>query len=266
MKTNFSYFFFFILFFFTACSEDSADFNASPTSEANGQTGIAGSYARFMAVGDYLYIVDNERLKTLSIVNPEAPEITHQQNIGQGIETIYHLDGRLFIGSSEGLFIYTISAETGIPSLTAEYGYDYPILPCDPVVANDSLAFVTLNTNQVANSPCGGSIITVDVLKIFDIKDIDNPKLINEYPMHNPKGVGIDGELLFLCDDTQGLKIYDFSNPLNLKLVYHYTGITTYDVIPLNGLLLVVGPDNVYQFDYSDPYNLVLLSQIPIQS
>jgi len=56
------------------------------------------------------------------------------------------------------------------------------------------------------------------------------------------------------------------SNPLAATTIAHFEDITTYDVIPLGGLLLVVGPDNVYQFDYTDLDNIHLISSIPINS
>ena len=44
----------------------------------------------------------------------------------------------------------------------------------------------------------------------------------------------------------------------------NFDDFTAYDVIPLGGLLLVVGPDNLYQFDYTDLNNIVKISEIPI--
>lgn len=252
------------LFSLSACSSD-ADISLS--SEKSGasesQTGVAGSYARFLTIGDFLYVIDNLNLKTFSTEDAAQPQLINEQELTDGVESIFHTQGNLFVGSSSGLYIYRIQ-ENGIPAFVSFSNYDYPILPCDPVVANDSLAFVTLNTTQAANSPCGGIFIDVNVLKIFDIKNLDEPVLIAEYPMSNPKGVGIDGNTLFVCDGQDGLKIYDFSNPYNLSLILHYRNIETYDVIPLNGLLIVVGPDNLYQFDYSDLSNIQLISTIAI--
>ena len=62
---------------------------------------------------------------------------------------------------------------------------------------------------------------------------------------------------------TDGLKIFDVSNPRDIQLIKHFDFFTAFDVIPLDGLLLVVGPDNVYQFDYSDLENIKQVSQIP---
>jgi len=257
-KIYFPLLFLFISVFILACSQDSA-------SPATSDSGVGGSYARFMVIGDFLYVVDDENIQTFSLEDPGTPVQINVQNLGSNIESIFNLDGKLFIGSGSGLFVYTVGAD-GIPMETATLSYDYPIYPCDPVVATPEYAYVTLNTTTEATFCRRNTFVSINVLKIFDLADINAPSLIAEYEMFNPKGVGIDGELLFLCDDTQGLKIYDVSNPLGILLKQEFTDFTAFDVIPLDGLLLVVGPDNVYQFDYTDPENITLISTIPIEA
>jgi hypothetical protein len=78
--------------------------------------------------------------------------------------------------------------------------------------------------------------------------------------MFAPKGVGLDGTTLFVCDDEAGLKIFDVTDPYELVPIAHIEDLTAFDVIPLNGLLLVVGPENVYEFDYTNLDNIRLLS------
>lgn len=234
---------------------------------SDGSTGIAGSYARFMIVNNRLYVVDRQNIKTFSLDNPADPGLLNEQNIGSNIETIFNLDDKLFIGAGSGLYIYTIDAVTGIPQRQGEFLYSnflFGFEPCDPVVANEKYAYVTLNTtNRVERC----RIITeeqVNLLNIFDITNVFDPILVAQYQMYNPKGVGLDGDLLFLCEDDQGLKIYNVANPENIQLISHITGLTAYDVIPLGGLLLLVGPENVYQFDYSDPGNIFKVSELPL--
>ena len=143
--------------------------------------------------------------------------------------------------------------------------FEFEIFPCDPVVANDSLAFVTLNSEARISNPCGGSqFVNVNLLKIFNIQNIEQPELIVEYPFSAPKGLGLDGNTLFICDNTEGLKIFDCSNPFDLIPLANFDNFTAFDVIPLDGLLLMVGPENVYQFDYTDLDNISLLSLIHI--
>ena len=228
------------------CAKDSS---IAPSSD----TGTAGSYARSMIVGNFLYLVDDESIRTLSLENPDLPALINEQQIGDRIESIFSLDNRLFIGSGSGLYLYT-SDDQGIPKFTSTFSYDiFPIYPCDPVVANDSFAYVTLNSD-FRSFVCGaGTVINeVNSLEIFDVTDFSNPQLIAEYPMVNPKGVGLDGKTLFICDNEQGLKVYDVTDPLAIELIAHFDDFPTYDVIPLTGLLLLVGPESVHQFDYTD--------------
>lgn len=233
---------------------------------SDGSTGIAGSYARFMIVDNRLYVVDRESIKTFSLDNPADPGLLNEQDIGSNIETIFNLGDKLFIGAGSGLYIYTIDG-SGIPQRAGEFLYSsflFGFEPCDPVVANDTYAFVTLNTTNRVERCRITTEEQVNLLNIFDITNVFDPQLVAQYQMYNPKGVGLDGDLLFLCEDNQGLKIYNIAEPQNIQLVKHITGLTAYDVIPLGGLLLLVGPENVYQFDYSDPSNIFKISELPL--
>ena len=89
--------------------------------------------------------------------------------------------------------------------------------------------------------------------------------MINTYPLSGPKGVGLDGNTVFVCDNEEGLKIFDVTNKYDIKLIKQFGGFTAYDVIPFDGLLLVVGPENLYQFDYSDLDNIHQVSKIAIK-
>ncbi|MEM6964777.1 MAG: hypothetical protein AAF573_08440 [Bacteroidota bacterium] len=248
------------------CTDEANDFAVQNQSPFNLDTGVAGSYARFMIVDDFLYIVDNQDIRTYSLDNAEEPTLVNEQNIGERIESIFHREGKLFIGSGIGLFIYTIQ-ENGIPEFTSTFSYDvFPILPCDPVVANATHAFVTLNSSTIS-TVCRATVTNqINQLNIFDITDISNPILINEIQMFRPKGLGLDGNTLFVCDDDMGLKVFDVSDVLDVKLIAHFDTFNAYDVIPLGGLLLVVGPENVYQFDYTDLDDIQLLSTIQIEA
>jgi hypothetical protein len=243
---------------FMACETGVNDL-ATPGPASN--TGVAGSYARFIIVGDFMYVVDEQSLITFDISDAEDPVQVDKQPIGDRIETIFNFRDKLFIGSGEGLFIYAIP-ESGIPEqLSATSYFEFEIFPCDPVVANDSFAYVTLNAKRRLNNPCGGSFeVNANLLKIFDISDARQPRLLSEYEMFAPKGVGLDGTTLFVCDDEAGLKVFDVSDPYDLVPIAHLDFFTAFDVIPLDGLLLVVGPENVYEFDYTDLDDIKLLS------
>ena len=266
MKKVIQYIFFFLSVSILAlgiqnCASDAQDLGVTDSSD----TGIGGSYARFMIVGDFMYIVGTNSIQTLSLSNPTEPEVLDEQFITEGVESIFNLGTKLFVGSNNGFFIYDIE-ENGIPEKLSEFLYEQIQIfnTCDPIVVNDSLAYVTLNTTTVVGR-CRRIIqAQVNVLNIFSIRELDNPTLLAQYEMHNPKGVGLDGTTLFVCENDLGLKVFDVSNPVDIQLIAHFDDFTAFDVIPLGGLLLVVGPENVYQFDYSDLNNIHKISEIRI--
>jgi len=230
---------------YTLASQDRAASLVSPT------VGIAGSMARFALFGNYLYAVTEQALNVFDITNAEQPAFTNKVNIGFGIETIYPFKNNLFIGSRNGIFAYSVTN----PAQPVRSGVFTHATSCDPVIADDNYAFVTLR----AGTACGGQINQVDVL---NIQNIQNPVLVKSFPLSNPYGLSKDGNTLFICDGTAGLKVYDASNVANLRLLQTITGLNTYDVIATNNLALVVTKDGLYQFDYSTPSKLKFLSKV----
>lgn len=216
-------------------------------------TGKGGSMARFTINNNYLYAVDRSDLQVFDIQTANDPKIFYKINIGWNIETIYPFKDKLFIGSMTGMFIYDASNPLSLNLL----GQFQHARACDPVVADDNYAYVTLRTGTA----CGGVSNQLDVI---DIRDLMNPKLVKSYPMQEPFGLGLDEDVLFVCDGKAGLKVFNSSNPENLKLIDWKSDMITYDVIPLGYSLLMVGTDGLYQYDYSEPENLKLLSKIPV--
>lgn len=232
-----------------ACSKDNGDISY------DSRSGQGGSMARFAIKGNYLYVVDNQSLNVLDISNLDDPQFIDKIEIGFGIETIFPFKDNLFLGAQDGMYIYDITNPES-PSQTSVYEH---ITSCDPVVVNDSLAFVTLRN--------GGSCqtgFTEDQLDIIDISDLDYPINLVSHEMTEPYGLGLDSIILFICHGEEGLGIYDVSNIYSLKIVDFKTNISAYDVIPYNKNLLVVGETGFYQYDYSNLNNITLISQILI--
>lgn len=84
--------------------------------------------------------------------------------------------------------------------------------------------------------------------------------------MTNPHGLGIDETTLFICDGNDGLKAFDASdvNTIDKNLLAHYKNINATDVIPYNNTLIMIGSDGLFQYDYTNPKTIKLLSTIPI--
>ena len=214
-------------------------------------TGKGGSLARFTIVDDYLYVLSGSDLQLFKIKEPTAPTVWKSVKIGWDIETIFPYEDKLFIGGQEGMYIY----DNNNPANPVQLSRFSHVTSCDPVVVEGSYAYVTLR----GGTRCGG---WNNRLEIIDISNIYGPKLIADYPMDGPYGLGIDQGLLFICDGGAGLKLFNATDPFSLELIGHFPEIKTHDVILHRKVALLVGRENLYQYDYDDAGNIVLLSMI----
>lgn len=229
---------------FWSCSTDDG-YNG----DMSGGSGKGGSMARFTISGDHLYTVDQQTLKLFDLSDAGHPKYLHgkDQRMDIGVETIFTLDTLLLIGSQDGMYIYNIK-RPDFPDFLSKTQH---IRSCDPVVASGNYAYVTLNSE---NAWCGN---TSNNLDIYDISDPKEPKHIKFLNLSYPKGLGTDGNKLFVCDKSAGIKVFDVSDPHNpewiddLSHISEMRNIDPYDVIPLDGLLLVSGSGGFYQLDYT---------------
>ncbi|MEL6918064.1 MAG: hypothetical protein AAFO99_10085 [Bacteroidota bacterium] len=219
---------------------------------AENTTGQGGSLARFKIVNDFLYAVDTHSINVFNIQDLESPQDMEDVYAGFDIETIFHRGQHLFLGSMRGMYIYDISSPA-MPTFVSEFQHG---TACDPVVVDGDYAFVTLR----GGNGCGA---TESGLFIVDISEITNPFLAESYAMDEPYGLGIKDEKLFVCDGASGLKVYDKTDISDLINLNHFKDIITFDVIPLEETLLMVGDDVLYQYEYAVD-NIHLLSTLKL--
>ena len=235
---------------------NAADAGLSSTSAAAASpVGISGSLARFALVNDYLYAVSYDSLKLANVSVPANPVRANAINLGWGIETIYPFKDKLFIGSNSGMFIYGLQD----PLNPVQLGTFAHVRTCDPVIADDNFAYVTLHSGSI----CAGFTNQLDVL---DISNVLSPQHVKTYQLTNPRGLSKDGNLLFICDGEDGLKIFDASNVNSITLKKQFGMQLANDVIAYNNIALVIASDGLYQYDYSDPADIKLISKIAVQN
>ena len=249
MKTQFIYAVL-VLFVLFSCSKDDS---ASTNDSANG---TGGSTARFVLVDDFLYVIDDQKLSTYNVSVAETPSHINTQEIGFGIETIFPFEEYLLIGSTSSMFIYEIGVN-GVPTFISNYEH---VETCDPVVAQGDFAYVTLSSTRV----CGGNFSENNRLEIYDIQNVQYPNLINVFSLNAPTGLAVDGDYLFVCTANEGLVVLNVNDPYNVFTINTIEGFTARDVIAKNNLLLVVCPDGLRQFDYTDIQNINELSYLQI--
>jgi hypothetical protein len=227
---------------------------ASPGVSGTG-IGAGGSMARFGIRGNALYLVNSNLLKIFDITGKTSPLEVNELSTGWNVETMFLQGNHMFLGTTTGMSVFDISNPFSPSSLT----FFTHARSCDPVIVDDTLAYITLRTG----TNCGG---IQNVLDIVNIKDITKPTQVISYFMTNPYGLGKSGDLLFICDGNAGLKVYNAADPKTLlgNLIFTYPNIQAYDVIPIGKLLVLIGADGLFQYDYTDIKNITLLSKIEV--
>ncbi|MEO6691840.1 MAG: hypothetical protein ABIO44_05820 [Saprospiraceae bacterium] len=215
--------------------------------------GLGGSTARFTINSSYLYTVDISDLYTFDL-SGLCPELKNKVNIGWNIETIYPYQDKLFIGSTNGMFLYSLS-DPSKPSLVGSMSH---WSSCDPVVSEGHFAYVTLH----GGTKCNGFENQLDIV---DVSNIYSPILLKTYTMKSPSGLSIKNNVLYLCDD--GLKVIDVQDWKDIKTLYHNSSVSTTDVIvyPDRNQAIITGDKGILQYDITNPRNLIQISFIPVQ-
>ena len=235
------------VFVMISCSNDSDSNDVS-----SNETGLSGSLARFTILDDFLYTVDNRDLNVFDISNREQPVLVNTVNIGFDIETLFSFRTYLYIGSRDGMFIYS-AANQMAPVLLADVQH---FRSCDPVIANETHAYVTLKGGTI----CGSDF---NVLQVYDVNNVEQPILIAERDMAGPAGMAFYNNYLIVCDDV--VKIFDITDPENISQV-HSINRPGFDAIVRDNLLILVADDGIYQYDLdpSDIQNETELSAISL--
>ncbi len=240
----------------TGCAQDAnpggywnGSGNLTSDGSGGGGTSKGGSMARFAITGDWLYTVNENTLTVVSLADPAKPVEGERLSIGWGVETIFPMDTLLFIGSPTGMYVFNIKN----PEFPKHVSTTLHFRSCDPVVAADTLAFVTLNSSL--GTWCGNSS---NVLQVYDIKDLKAPTLLKEVTMGSPRGLAVDlgQKMVFVCDN--GIKAYDISDPRSPEPIYSALSlaevgrIDAYDcIVTGEGRVIVVGAAGLYQLGYN---------------
>jgi hypothetical protein len=236
--------------YYANCANCASMAAAAPASSTQ-TVGTNGSTARFSIINNFLYTVGYSNLSAFDISQPLAPSYTSSVMVDYHVETIYPLKDKLFVGTNNGMYMYDVTSSPAKPSLIGQFTH---VRGCDPVIADDHYAYVTINDS----SACLGFN---NELQIVDINDLGNSFLVKSYNLTHPVGLSKDGNNLFICDGQAGLKVYNAADVNNLQLVGELKDAVVYDVIAENGLAIALAADGLYQYDYRDLGNIHLISK-----
>jgi hypothetical protein len=236
---------------------DMINSGGASTGVSGSGVGAGGSMARFGIKDNALYVLDQNTLEVFDITDKTDPVKINNISAGWNVETMFLTEETMFLGTTTGMVIYDITD----PFSPVSRRFFTHARSCDPVIVDDTLAYITLRTG----TSCGGSL---NSLTVVNVKNLDSPVQVSSYGMKNPHGLGKKGDLLFICDGSDGLKVYDASDPRHITnhLIYRYQNIDAFDVIPVGNILILIGDDGLYQYDYSNVTNISLLSSILVTS
>jgi hypothetical protein len=239
---------FVLLFGANSCTKDGAGAENGFSS-----VGAGGSLARFSIVGNYLYMVNRTELKAYLISNPSVPLLKSTIPLDWDIETIYPYNNKLYIGSQSGMYVFSIQN----PEKPKLEGSVRHVRACDPVIGNDSVAYVTLRS---FGTNCGS---LTNVLNVYSLKQA-NPILVKSITMVNPIGLGMRDSALYVCDGNLGLTVFNIKNAFNPIPIDTIKDLTAQyrDVIPYNNTLISYVSNGIQLFDISQPQQPIRLGKI----
>jgi hypothetical protein len=240
--------------FFVSDCEACEQTQMTTKSASSVPTTLSGSMSKFALYGDYLYAVDDNNLMSFNISNRTNPFRQNSEPTYRTCETLFEKEGYLYMGTTTGMVIYNAKNHASDPSEVSEIEH---VESCDPVVVSGDYAFITLRSGN----DCGS---VEDELQVIDISNKYFPYVRKRYDMSNPYGLGVDNNLLFICDGKDGLKVYDNSDPVKCgqNLLFTHSDINAKDIILNNGTAVLIAEHGIYQYNYSNPAGMYHLSTL----
>jgi len=224
--------------------------------EASGVTGKGGSMARFVVADNFLYIAKADKFVPYNLATPSNPKPSAAQGFpAQNIETCFQYKDNLFFGASDGVYIYNYKSSPESPSYVSEISH---VMGCDPVVVQNDYLFSTVRGGSMCRTTN-----SVNLLYLYDIKNITSPNMVATENQQSPYGLGVNGQLLVVCNGINGMMVYNWEeSSQKITLRSSYPDIHAFDVI-MNGNTMIVTADNgLFQFDCTDPSNIKYLSTL----
>jgi len=233
--------------------EDTAIAETASSDQVNGfnEVSTAGSMTRFLPIDRYLYTINFNELVLFSIGDNYQPTRFARLDTGTQAETLFQLNDLLFVGSTTGMLMYDVTSPSNPNYLNSIEHFR----SCDPVVADENYAYVTLR---------GGTncFTETNELQIIDIRTPEELSVVARQLMFNPHGLAIHEDYLLVCDGTAGLKVVDVTNRNEPEILSTDNIPFAYDIIVDFPSAIVVGEGVLYQYDLSNLPEIVKTNEL----
>lgn len=212
---------------------------------------------------NFIYEVDARSLTTYDYSQPDHPVEVQRMVLASKVQNARLSDQFFVFTFSNELQIFQIST-SGIPttkSITDLAAFQKEIDACDQVIAQDGFLYVSPQTADRATI-CFG--LQDSTIRVYDMADPLRPVLTDSEILSEPGDMMIDEALLFVADGPQGIKVYDRTDPRNLILIADIREQIVVSLKATDGVLTVLGREDVRTYDYSDPSDISLINILPI--
>jgi hypothetical protein len=214
----------------------------------------AGSLAKFAIANERLYCINDDKLNIYNVSNASSPLLSNTIPLQGIVETLFPFGNQLYMGSTTGFFRYDITN----PDNPTNKQFVQHLTSCDPVVVNDSFAFVTLR----GGNQCGSLQSRLEVWQIINNEVI---QILATKNLVEPYGLGLSSNYIFVCDGKEGIKSFFYNKNTN-SLTNHETlkvnDVNFYDVIPYNNTLICYTSKGLAYVDITNPLSIKILSQV----
>jgi len=239
--------------------EEDALFSADRNSGGGGigtpNVNTAGSLARMAFCDRSLYVLGNSQLSTYSLTNSDELLNTNNTPMNWGQEALIRRGDFLYVASTSALEIYDI-ADCDVPTRLGTAPHRWAR---DPVAVEGNRAVLTTRWgNPDDGNPDDGS--SGGEIMVFDITDRTNPELLRRHAMTFPVGIAMHEGTVYVCDEVDGLRVFDFSTELSGGLDRHEIerheddGVVDVAVLPYASgtTLLTIGGERLRQYAHQD--------------
>ena len=214
-------------------------------------SGGGSSYAVFAVIDTFLYYLHPNAgsVVAMSISRPDSPKFLGQTEVAWNVETIFPNGRFLLVGAQTGMYILDREPDPVFMRVESQLVH---ARGCDPVVVEDSLAYVTLR----GGTSCGP---IEDALLMVSIANPSAPRLLSSASPTSPYGMAVNGPYVYVGNGDVGLSLYYSAPPDSIKLMSHWPWAAR-DFIWSGSMLYVLEPGGVSTYDVSDPQHPTRLS------
>jgi len=217
-------------------------------------SGKGGSLARFTIANGRLFVAEDYHIKVFDITNAALPVLKNSiaRTANTKLETLFVFRNNLFVGGTDGMFIYDISS----PDNPVLKGSALHLRSCDPVVANDSVSYVTLRGGTLCGTASPG-------LYVYDVKNISQPIQKHFMALDAPYGLGLTDTTLYVCLADKGLQVINVKEAYKPRSIKTITGESFTDVICHNDLLIAWVKTGISIYSIAQREHPVKLGTVP---